>query len=444
MSTTAKEQIQAAKIRSAHLHPYLASAIYAMRMIPSEKCPTMGVDAKWNCYYNPETVTQWTVQEVTTVLEHEVWHLLRKHHTRTPGSGPVSNQGLSKGACHIRWNLATDCEINDDLQKTPHNKLPPTPILPSQYSLKDGELAEWYYENIPADAVVDIFISIPGDADSNGEGQANGEGQGKGNPNQADKGKPSKGSSNGDGKGQPWGGSCADGQAREWEEGGEHLYPIDKELITRQVAQEIKRSSSSRGTIPAGQARWADDTLKEPIVPWNKELASIMRGHFASLSGRSDSTYSRRNRRQSCYGKIIRPSMLRLIPTIAVVVDTSGSVSDEMLSQALTETHMLLKSNEGAGVHVLSCDAAVHSVKKVFSRKQVAFGGGGGTDMCVGVNEALKLKPHVVVLITDGFTPYPAECPDPNIRWVTLVLAPDGAVPKYGKVVKVHKDHYKA
>jgi predicted metal-dependent peptidase len=386
----------------------------------------MGVDFKWNCYYNPETITKWTVQEVATVLEHEAWHLLRKHHTRTPGTGPTIKQDLSRTACHLRWNLSTDCEINDDLIKTPHNQLPERAVLPQNWKLKTEELAEWYYENIPADAVSDLQISLKGQpSPKNKPGQQ--PGQTEANPEEGE---------------QPnWGGSCADGQSRPWEEGGEHLYPIDKELIQRQVAQEIKKQKG-RGTIPTGQSRWADDTLKEPIVPWNKELASIMRGHFASLSGRSDSTYSRRNRRQSCYGKIIRPSFLRLLPTIAVVVDTSGSVSDEMLSQALTETHMLLKANEGSGVHVLSCDAAVHSVQKVFNRKQVAFCGAGGTDMTIGVMAALKLKPHVVVLITDGYTPYPATCPDQSVRWVTLVLSPQGNVPAYGKVVKVHAEHY--
>lgn len=402
----AQELIQSAKLRSGHLHPYLASAIFSMRMVASTECPTMGVDINWNCYYNPETVTQWTPQEVATVIEHEVWHLLRRHHTRTPGSGPECNPSLPPEAIHVRWNLATDCEINDGLVKTPHNKLPEGCIYPSVYKLPDDELAEYYYKHLPKDVVQVCYISVDG-----------------------------KG-------GKPWGGSCADGKVRPWESGGEHLSPVEKELIAKKVAQEIKQHSQSRGTMPNGQLRWADDTLKEPIVPWTKELSSIMKGIFASLSGRSDSTYSRRNRHQSSYGKIIRPSTYRLIPNIAVVVDTSGSVSDAMLTQALTETHNILKASEGAGVHVISCDAAAYKAQRVFNRRQVEFKGGGGTDMIVGIKSALKLKPHVAVLITDGYTPYPETCPDPTIRWVTLILSPQGEKPKYGKVVVVHKDHY--
>lgn len=414
----AKEHIQAAKVRSAHLHPYLATAVFSMRILPSDACPTMGVDNKWNCYYNPKLVETWTVEEVATVLEHEVWHLLRKHHDRKPLGGPATKPNAHKGEIHKHWNLATDCEINDGFQKTKFYKLPEGAIYPSTYNLPEHEIAEWYYDRIPAAASNMPQLVCIGEGDEEGAG---------GQPGQQ---------GNADGV-VVWGGSCADGVPRPWEEGGEHLYPIDKELVARQVAKDIK-AQSGRGTVPSGQERWADDTLKEPIIPWNKELSAVMKGHFASLSGRSDITYSRRNRHQSIYGKIIRPSQMRLIPTIAVVVDTSGSVSEEMLSQALTETHHILKASEGVGVHVLSCDSAVHNVQKVFNRKQIRFAGNGGTDMVIGIEAALKLKPHIIVLITDGFTPYPETCPDANVRWVTLILADSGSIPKYGKAIRVN------
>ena len=44
---------------------------------------------------------------------------------------------------------------------------------------------------------------------------------------------------------------------------------------------------------------------------------------------------------------------------------------------------------------------------------QVELLGGGGTDMGEGITQALALRPRpsIIVVLTDGFTPWPAEAP---------------------------------
>lgn len=464
----ALDNLKAAKVRSSLKHPYLITAMYAMRLYETTAIPTLGVDKFWNCYFNPNTVNEWTVEVIATVLEHEVWHLLRRHHERMPLVG-AQQSPWSKHEIKEHWNVATDCEINDDLMKT--GQLPDGVCYPTNFGMKDGLIAEEYYDGIPLAKSRPYFspqcgcpIHSPGNTPGKGgnqdaeDGSGTGDERGDGGAGTGDK----PGSGNGQGKqdgsgnqagqgsgqctcGKRWGGSCADGVSRPWESEGDHISPIEKELIAKEVARKIKEHTANRGTVPAGMVRWADDQLKEPIVPWNKELASIIRGHLASLSGYGDITYSRRHRRQSIYGNVIKAAPYRLIPQIVVVVDTSGSVSDDMLTQALTETHHILRVNEGLGVTVMSCDAAVGNVQKVFSRKQVTFKGGGGTDMCEGLRVAVEKKPQVIILITDGYTPYPKDAPDSKIRFVTLVLCEGGGVPTFGKVVKVGKDNpYKA
>lgn len=56
---------------------------------------------------------------------------------------------------------------------------------------------------------------------------------------------------------------------------------------------------------------------------------------------------------------------------------------------------------------VLSCDADVHVVRRVHTVGEVQLAGGGGTDMRVGVSHALKVRPHFVLVLTDGYTPWP-------------------------------------
>jgi predicted metal-dependent peptidase len=60
---------------------------------------------------------------------------------------------------------------------------------------------------------------------------------------------------------------------------------------------------------------------------------------------------------------------------------------------------------------VLACDADVHAASRVTSAQQVTLAGGGGTDMRVGIARALELpdRPGVVIVITDGYTPWPDE-----------------------------------
>jgi predicted metal-dependent peptidase len=65
----------------------------------------------------------------------------------------------------------------------------------------------------------------------------------------------------------------------------------------------------------------------------------------------------------------------------------------------------------GNRVTVLACDADVQAVSRVTSAEQVSLDGGGGTDMRVGISAVLARpdRPQVVIVLTDGHTPWPAE-----------------------------------
>jgi predicted metal-dependent peptidase len=96
---------------------------------------------------------------------------------------------------------------------------------------------------------------------------------------------------------------------------------------------------------------------------------------------------------------------------VAVVVDTSGSMSEALLTAALTEVGGVLRAVGIGGnrVTVLSCDADVHAVRAVADVGEVELIGGGGTDMRVGIEEALRGRPQIVIVLTDGYTPWPGQ-----------------------------------
>jgi len=132
-------------------------------------------------------------------------------------------------------------------------------------------------------------------------------------------------------------------------------------------------------------------------------------------NGNTDYTYSRRSRRQSALPNVVLPGTRRPIPNVALVIDTSGSVDDELLGWALGEVDGALRGLgvTGSSVTVLACDAAGHTVARVRNARDAKLAGGGGTDMRVGIAEAglLRPRPDVIVVFTDGYTPWPDQPP---------------------------------
>lgn len=383
-------QLQVARLYATKISPYLSSALFAMRLVPSAIVPTMGVDAGWRCYYNEEELKKkgwWNKQFLAGILVHEAWHLLRNHHVRAKA------HSIDWGT-HELWNVAADCAINPDV-KGSNLKIPDEGCFPEKYKLPEGETAEWYFDELRKTAKK-ITCVMPS-----------------------------------------FGGSAADGLKRPYEmpgaaEEAPGLTKSEAALIRESVARAVK-GSTGQGNIPLGAKRWADDLLQPPKVNWRRELASFLRGALAP--GIGDFSYRRISRRDEPNGDLIMPGCVRHVPRTVLVEDTSGSMGTAELLAARIETAGVLKQMR-TPLTVLCCDAAVHSVQKIYNISRLEMIGGGGTDMCVGIAAAcqIKPKPDVLVVITDGYTGWPEVAPP--MRMIT-VLVGGGEGPKFGKVIRV-------
>jgi predicted metal-dependent peptidase len=187
--------------------------------------------------------------------------------------------------------------------------------------------------------------------------------------------------------------------------------PADASMTRRRVAQVVRdfADRKSRGLLPGGWQRWADQALAGPTIPWRRVLASAVRRAIAHAAGCHDYTYRRPGRRR--IPRIVTPAMRRPLVTVAVVVDTSGSMGQPEIDAALAEVRGVIQA-AGIGSRrlvVLACDAAVGAVSRVSRVDEVHLVGGGGTDMRVGIAaaEASRPRPDVVVVLTDGYTPWP-------------------------------------
>jgi 3-oxoacyl-ACP reductase-like protein len=178
--------------------------------------------------------------------------------------------------------------------------------------------------------------------------------------------------------------------------------------VREAVAIAFRGHMTGIGSAPGEWARWVDSVL-DPHVPWEQVLASTVRGAIGWAAGHTDLTYRRLSRRAAASPGIVFPGLRTPKPSVAVVVDTSGSMDDGLLAQALGEVDGVLRSlGPAAGaLTVLSCDAAVHTVERSTSARDIRLVGGGGTDVSPGIVAATMLRPapEVVVVLTDGWTP---------------------------------------
>jgi hypothetical protein len=402
-----RQRWAAARVWAAHQAPYLATALLALIPVVVEQKDGPGrfdlsgfpADKRWHLYLDPAVLSETDVPTLGFWLLHQATHLLRHHPGRYPGETPTVQAGViaPRSVDQRRWNVSCDAEINDDLCAG-HVTVPATAITPGRLEAPDGQLAEQYWDLL--NGVADIV-------------------------------------DNGDDCG-----SGCDGQRRPWDSKGPGLGEIDCQLLGRDVARRIREHSRQQGEMPAGWQRWADEIL-EPTVNWRRVLAGAVRNGVASVAGRVDFTYRRPSRRASSVKDVILPSLRQPLPSVAIVIDTSGSMSDQMLAQALGEVGGVLRS-VGVGrrnLRVICCDAEAYEAQRLLDAGQVRLLGGGGTDMGAGLGAAAELKPRpdLVVVLTDGHTPWPHH-PPRGVRVVVGLMDPAGSVPDWATGVTIEPD----
>jgi predicted metal-dependent peptidase len=377
--------------------PYLAHALYALVAVEGPEVVTMTVDERWRVSVNPGWLDAASVPDVGRALAHLVWHLLADH------AGRARDQDVARDTMD-HWDLACDMTVHGTL--LPDGLVPPGLPAPGGHGLAPGRSAEEYY------ATLSRLPARRGDGD------------------QGDPGAP-LGPLDGCGSG-------ADGIPRSHElgdgdrPGGDAppgVPPEGARQVRRLVAVDYVRHARRRGDRPGDVWRWAEEIL-EPRVAWEPVLARAVRCAVGYAAGRGEYTYTRPSRHRS--PGIVLPGQRRPVPRVAVVVDTSGSVDDGLLARALGEVDGVLRA-VGLGDHdvtVYCVDAAVQVVQSLRRARDLRPAGGGGTDLRVGLTAAVTARPRpdVVVVLTDGCTPWPAT-PPPGSAVVVALLVRAGDVP---------------
>lgn len=141
---------------------------------------------------------------------------------------------------------------------------------------------------------------------------------------------------------------------------------------------------------------------------------SVARAHGSPGAG-EDYTHGRPSRRSAGVPGAVLPSLRRMPPRVCVVIDTSGSVRDAELGSALLEVAAISRAVGGRRdpVTVLPCDAAAPVAHRLCRAEGIPLVDGGGTNLRAGFARALRQRPRpdVIVVLTDGQTPWPDARP---------------------------------
>ncbi|WP_344621086.1 vWA domain-containing protein [Dactylosporangium salmoneum] len=362
------EKLLAARLRASRARPYLATALFALRPVASTRVPTMGVDRHWRCYVSPAFVARTPLEDLASVWVHEVSHLLRDHHGRSDRY--AARHGADGPGERLRMNIAADCEINDDA----YGEGLPSPegaLHPIRLGLPAGGLMEEYLGQLGLGRYDRDVMWLDC-------------------------------------------GSGADGLDRTWEHGpggAGGLSDQERDAVRFRVAEGIR---GRPGDVPQGWRRWAEEAFHPP-QPWRELLGAAVRTAASAPGAGEDYVYGRPARRSAALPGVVLPSLRRRPPRVCVVIDTSGSVSDAELGSALLEVAAISRAVGGRReqVSVVSCDAAAQTVVPLCRSEGLELIGGGGTDLREGFQRALRStpRPDVVVVLTDGQTPWPERRP---------------------------------
>ena len=358
---------------------------------------TMAVDAKGNMFYADEFVAQLTQAQVKGVVTHECLHSALEHCLRTGARD------------HRISNVAQDVAVNMMIKQSGME-------IPEVWKCKteDGKIVDG--KGIPADVARDnsvfelhgyapkpikirieqvsqkpwesIYSEVLEQIKQQQQQQGGGQGQGQGSN-------------------QPGFDDHMHGKDGET---GEELSSQEMESEMNRWRGNLANAATyakNMGKVPAGMDRILKDILK-PKVRWKELLLRYIKQHGAPV----DWSYHKPSKRSHALG-IFLPSVIRESVDVEVLVDTSGSIGGDELTEFLSEVVAIAKSLQHIHMRVTFVDADVHNsyivengeIAKILSTSPQ---GGGGTDLPKGLDFVKKTNPAamVVCVFTDGYTPF--------------------------------------
>jgi predicted metal-dependent peptidase len=398
------------------------------------RTPTMATNGI-TIWIDEDFIAGMTVKEALFVLCHEIGHAMWRHMERGKYYLDIGFEG--KPFNPAGWNAAGDYVINDMLVKSGIGKMPKMGLLDSKYT----------YEMVVDDVYRDLMkqseckscngTGKQGGGDGGSSGQGGGDSDDQSDGDAAGSGEAGTDSSCPDCGGSGVHGGVGDTLDTHILEDASGDQPKPSEAQWRRAIQSAKDAAKAMGQMPAHLERFVDSLL-EAKVPWEDKLRKAM----TKTTGRDTTNWNRPHRRRYITQGLIMPTYSGFgAGTIVFAVDTSGSMSNDELRQALGECDKILTDCNPERVILIGCDARVETVIELQDGDTLQsniprIGGGGGTSFIPPFEYCRDegIKPDTFVYFTDTGGAFPTEEPPYPVIWC---VSEQWCEPPFGEVIPV-------
>lgn len=391
--------------------PHLSGLVAAARVSIDERVPTVGVFASGRMVANPAFVAKLKDNELVFVLAHEMLHLALRTHERARGSD------------HVQFNYAHDYIINDMLR---------------------GELG---FTHIPAGG-----LDMPGAREKSAEqimiemrknaaqmpsktrvfdGEATTVRR-MFEPGRGEQGASARPDDAGDVLGNSLEKQWFPHEVAEQAAQAEAMRALAAKALS--LAQAMGAMKGMRGFGDAGETQTVSALRGLYRTPWEVALQ-----RWLESVAPGERTFTRPSRRgEACVDGVL-PGRRRLGWMLNLVLDTSGSMRDE-IPRALGAVADFCDAVGVDQVRVVQCDTAVTADDCIDPQQLAQFqvSGYGGSDLSPAMQH-LASDPAVraAIVITDGDVDYPRVAPPYSVLWVLPQSARAAFAPPYGRVVRM-------
>ena len=234
------------------------------------------------------------------------------------------------------------------------------------------------------------------------------------------------------------GGNGAPMDEHDWE-GAKELSEQEKEELAKDITAAVRTGALLAGK-QGGEVDRSFEALMKAKVDWVEQLREFV---SSVCVGKGDSTWAKPNRRWLQHDMYLPSQISESIGSICVAIDTSGSISGEAITKALSELVSICDNTTPEKVDLLYWDTAVAAHEQyredsysglVTSTKPK--GGGGSSSVCVfDYVVKHKLEPQCIILITDGYVEFPQTAPSCPTIWV--MVDNKTTLPPFGSVIRV-------
>ncbi len=437
--TKAKEyasKLLTCRMRLLASHSFYGLLLAHTKFALDEKCQTAYTDGK-RIAFSPEFLESLSDEETEFVLMHEILHIALKHCLR----GHDYNQEAFNIACDIVVNSNILKSFGDNYRRISIGGEPLMHLAPNG-NPSHMYTAEELYDMLPKSMKVKQSKSQSSSSNGNNRSEKKPGDQSGG----SDKGQK-------DGKKGEYGSAVEQGQLIDKAKGksgyfvfddhsfwtnDENIQDIDawdKHFEDACKIVSIEDPSNTWGSLPA----FAERILKlrqKAQTNWREVLDNFVQDDI------NDYSFNPPDRRFSD-SDFMLPDLnepTETVKNVLFMIDTSGSMSDDMIAQAFQEIRGAIGQFGGRLEGYLGFFDAVVVPPVPFSTVEeldiIRLYGGGGTRFDIifdYVKKEMKDNPpSSIVILTDGYAPFPLERTAHGIP-VLWVINNDDVVPPWGK-----------